>query len=131
MTKGEITRLSSFSAIARGRWSGFRLVGYLLRRPLLLAPRLFFFLGPLYPVSLGALKAVIGFAHECTSYPAAEGLDLRKIVPGWDWAWMRLLCVAIQASAAASVSKLLTVVGLVSGMETFTLNPPTSSGTTS
>jgi hypothetical protein len=44
---------------------------------------------------------------------------------------MRLLCDAIQASAAASVSKLLTVAGLVSGIETFTPNPPTSSGTTS
>jgi hypothetical protein len=44
---------------------------------------------------------------------------------------MRLLCDAIQASAAASVSKLLTVAGLVSGIETFTPNPPISSGTTS
>jgi hypothetical protein len=31
---------------------------------------------------------------------------------------MRVLCEAIQASAAASVSKLLTVVGLVPGIET-------------
>jgi len=44
---------------------------------------------------------------------------------------MRLLCEAIQASAAASVSKLLTVVGLMSWIETFTPNPPTASGTIS
>jgi hypothetical protein len=41
------------------------------------------------------------------------------------------LCEAIQASAAASVSKLLTVVGLLSGIETLTENPPASSGTIS
>jgi hypothetical protein len=97
----------------------------------LLAAGLFFLLGPFYPVSLGALKAIIGFAHERSSYPPADGLGLRKAILGWDWACMRLLCEAIQASAAASVSKLLTVAGLVSGIETFTPNPPTSSGTTS
>jgi len=41
------------------------------------------------------------------------------------------LCEAIQASAAASVPKLLTVAGLVFGIETFTQNPPASSATTS
>jgi hypothetical protein len=96
-----------------------------------LAPGLLFLLGPLDPVSLGALKAVIGLAHECTSYPAAEGLYLRKIVPAWDCALTRLLCAAIQASAAASVSKLLTVVGLMSWSEIFTPNPPAASGTIS
>jgi hypothetical protein len=40
------------------------------------------------------------------------------------------LCKAIQASAAASVAKLLTVAGLASGIETFTPNPPVSSRTT-
>jgi len=44
---------------------------------------------------------------------------------------MRALCEAIQASAAVSLSKLLTMVGFVSGMETFTPNLPASSGTTS
>jgi hypothetical protein len=44
---------------------------------------------------------------------------------------MRVLCEAIQASAAASVPKLLTIVGLVSGIETFTPNPPASSKMTS
>jgi hypothetical protein len=44
---------------------------------------------------------------------------------------MRFLCKAIQASAAAWVSKLLTVVGLVSGIETLTPNLPASSRTTS
>jgi hypothetical protein len=44
---------------------------------------------------------------------------------------MRALCEAIQASAAASLSKLLTVVGLVPGIETFTPNRRASSGTTS
>jgi hypothetical protein len=41
------------------------------------------------------------------------------------------LCAAIQAAAAASVSNLLTVVGLVSGIDTLTPNPPASSGTIS
>jgi hypothetical protein len=103
----------------------------LLRRAFLLAPGLFSLPGLPHSVSLGALKAVIGFAHECTYYLAAVGLDLRKIVPGWDWACTLILCEAIQASAAASVSKLLTVVGLVSGIETFTPNPQASSRTTS
>jgi len=58
-------------------------------------------------------------------------LDLRKIGLGRDWAWMRALCEVIQASAAASLSKLLTVVGLVSGIETFTPNLPASSRTIS
>jgi hypothetical protein len=102
-----------------------------MRGPFLLAPCLFFLLGLFHSVSLGALKAVIRFAHKCTSYPAAVGLDLRKFVPDRDWACMRVLCKAIQASAAASVSKVLTVVGLVSGIETFTPNPPASSRTTS
>jgi len=103
-----------------------------MRQPLLLAPRLFFLFRLLHSVSLGAFKAVIRSAHECASYSAASvGFGFRKIVLGWDWAFTRPLCEAIHASAAASVSKRLTVVGLVSGIETLTPNPPASSGTIS
>jgi hypothetical protein len=41
------------------------------------------------------------------------------------------LCEAIHASAALSLSNVVTVVGLVSGIETFTPNPPAASGTIS
>jgi hypothetical protein len=44
---------------------------------------------------------------------------------------MRALCDVIQASAAALLAKLLTVVGFVSGMDTLTPNLPASSRTTS
>jgi hypothetical protein len=44
---------------------------------------------------------------------------------------MRALCEVIQASAEVSLSKLLTVVGLVCGIETFTPNLPASSRITS
>jgi hypothetical protein len=44
---------------------------------------------------------------------------------------MRLLCEAIQASAAASLSNLLTVVGLVCGIEILTPNPLAASRTIS
>jgi hypothetical protein len=115
----------------RGRSGLTRALGFLKRRSLLLALRLFFLLGLLQPVSLGTLEAIVGFAHEASSYPAALGLDLRKIVPGRDWACTRLLCEAIQAQAAAALSKLPTVVALVSGIETPSENPPASSGTTS
>jgi hypothetical protein len=60
-------------------------------------------------------------------YLADEGVCLRKTVLGWDWVSTRLLCDAIQASAAASVSKRLTVVGFAAGTETLTPNPPASS----
>ena len=129
---GELTSLGSPCVIARSRWNGLlRFLGSLLRRPFLLAPCLFFLLGLLHSVSLGALKAVVGFAHECTSCPGAVGLDLRKIAPDRDWVCICALCEVIQASAAASLSKLLTVVGLVSGIETFTPNLPASSRTIS
>jgi hypothetical protein len=62
---------------------------------------------------------------------AAAGADLRKIVLGCDWALTRLLCAATQASAASFVSKPLTIVGFVSGIETFTPKPSASSDTTS
>jgi hypothetical protein len=44
---------------------------------------------------------------------------------------MRCLCSSIHASAAASVSNLLTVVGLLPGTDIFTPTPPAASGTTS
>ncbi len=55
--------------VAHRRRSGLTcLLGFMIRRPLLLlALRLFFLLGLLQPVSLGALEVVVGFA----SYPAA------------------------------------------------------------
>jgi hypothetical protein len=56
---------------------------------------------------------------------------LRKTVLGWDWFWTRPLWSAIQASAAAAVSKLLTVAGLASEVEIFTPKPPAASETTS
>jgi hypothetical protein len=96
-----------------------------------MAPELFLLFRLLQSISLSALKAVIGFAHICASYPASVGLGLRKIIPGCDCAFTRLLCEAIQASAAASVSNLLTVAGLMSRTEIFTPNPPPASGTIS
>jgi hypothetical protein len=102
-----------------------------LRRPFLVTTGLFFLLCPLCPVSLGALKAVIRFAHDYASYPAAVGLDLRKVIPDRGWAWTRHLCEAIQASAAASVSNRLTVAGLASWIVTLTPKPPAASGTIS
>jgi hypothetical protein len=96
-----------------------------------MAPEFFLFFCLLQPISLGTFKSVVRSAHDCASYPAAEVLYLRKIVPGCDCACMRLLCEAIQASAAASVSNLLTVVGLISWIEIFTPNPPAASRTIS
>jgi hypothetical protein len=95
-----------------------------------MAPEFLLLLRLLQPISLDAFKAVIRFAHDRTSYPAA-GLDRRNIIPDRDWARTRLLCDWIQASAAASVSNLLTVAGLTSWIETFTPNPPAASGTIS
>jgi hypothetical protein len=60
-------RLEPLSAVvAHRRWSGLTcLLGFLIRRPLLLlALTLFLLLGLVKPVSLGALEAVVGFAHE-------------------------------------------------------------------
>jgi hypothetical protein len=102
-----------------------------LRRSILMTPEFFLFFRLLQPISFGTFKAVIRSAHDCAPYPAAEVLYLRKIDPDCDWACMRLLCEAIQASAATSVSNLLTVVGLMSWIEIFTPNPPAASGTIS
>src|SRR5271166_1879372 len=66
---GRFERLEPLSpVVAHRRWSGLTcLLGFLIRRPLLLlALRLFFLLGLLQPVSLGALEPVVGFAHEAS-----------------------------------------------------------------
>src|SRR5271166_6212646 len=86
-------RLEPLSAVvAHRRWSGLTcLLGFLIRRPLLLLTlRLFFLLGLLQPVSLGALEAVVGFAHEAppirrsrwadpTASRASYGLQRRRV----------------------------------------------------
>src|SRR5271165_826812 len=73
-------RLEPLSAVvAHRRWSGLTcLLGFLIRRPLLLLTlRLFFLLGLLQPVSLGALEAVVGFAHEAPPIRRPRWADLR------------------------------------------------------
>ena len=58
----------SLPIVAHRRWIGaFGLLGCLSWGSFLLALRFFFLFGPLYPVSLGALKAVIGSAHSVHS----------------------------------------------------------------
>ena len=103
-----------------------------VRGPLLATLGFFVFLCLLDAIPFGALETIVGLAHQFPLLSRrSEDLDLHGPL-GWDdWVCTRLLCDAIQAVAVASVSKLLTVVGLVSGIEIFTLNPPASSGTTS
>lgn len=73
----------SLTLIADRRRAGlisFR--GFLGQRPFLLPPGLFFLFCPLHPVSLGALKAVIGFAHSIQLLLGGCGRGPSKNCPG-------------------------------------------------
>jgi hypothetical protein len=62
--------------VAHRRWSGLTcLLGFLIRPLLLLTLRPFFLLGLLQPVSLGALEAVVGFAHEASPIRRSRWAD--------------------------------------------------------
>jgi hypothetical protein len=73
----------------------------------------------LYVVGVRDSRSVTRHAHR----------DLRNHLPARTSDWTRLLLCAIHASAAASVAKLLTVVGYVPGMTISTAKAPLASGT--
>jgi hypothetical protein len=81
------------------------------------------------PISLGTLKSVIGFAHPrllaagCRAF-ARSAKDSSRLGLALD----RPLWTAIQAAAEATESKLPTVAGLATEMETFSPKLPLVSG---